>query len=504
MKSLSYQQQPTLWRTLRFILFMLALVILAGCNNQQSSAIPTPDLEILAPTATGVTARVEVVIVVVTATAAPAPSPTLDPTPEPSATDAASAPMGETAPETGGETAQQATAQPPAAPTQDATTASAGGQAQAQEMSNQQLINRGEKIYAEECASCHQLNGEGSDIFPGLNGSGVLESGDPTQAIQIVLYGRGEMPAFEDTLSNQQIASVLSYERNAWQNNGSVVRVAQIRQVRQGGSATSSGATTEGIAEMTDTTTVTVTATATATATVTDTSAIETTPTSGAEVAGESTPVPQATVISQATVTTSGDAGSSNAPLTWTPAFEVTPLLPTAAITGTAAMRTTVTVTANTSGDAGGPDVPLTWTPAREVTPLLPTAELAATGTPTPTAATATATAAADGAAAANAQELISRGETIYADNCATCHQDNGEGTSVYPALAGSEMLTADDPTAAITVVLHGEGEMPAFADVLSTAEIAAVLSHERTAWDNNASAVTVAQVEEVQGSSGN
>jgi mono/diheme cytochrome c family protein len=105
-----------------------------------------------------------------------------------------------------------------------------------------------------------------------------------------------------------------------------------------------------------------------------------------------------------------------------------------------------------------------------------------------------------EGAAAAGQEELISMGEAVYAEECASCHQNNGEGTSVYPALNGSAMLTAEDPTDAINIVLYGEGEMPAFEEILSTEEIAAVLSHERNAWDNNASVVTVEQVEEVSG----
>jgi cytochrome c oxidase subunit 2 len=106
----------------------------------------------------------------------------------------------------------------------------------------------------------------------------------------------------------------------------------------------------------------------------------------------------------------------------------------------------------------------------------------------------------ADGEAATNAEELISQGETIYAEECASCHQLNGEGTSEYPALNGSEMLTAEDPTEAITIVLQGRGEMPAFDEILSAEEIAAVLSHERNAWDNSASVVTAEQVQEVSG----
>ncbi|MEZ4555653.1 MAG: cytochrome c [Caldilineaceae bacterium] len=45
---------------------------------------------------------------------------------------------------------------------------------------------------------------------PALNGSEFLTADDPSQAIQLVLQGRGEMPSFSDVLSNRQIAAVLS------------------------------------------------------------------------------------------------------------------------------------------------------------------------------------------------------------------------------------------------------------------------------------------------------
>jgi cytochrome c oxidase subunit 2 len=89
--------------------------------------------------------------------------------------------------------------------------------------------------------------------------------------------------------------------------------------------------------------------------------------------------------------------------------------------------------------------------------------------------------------AQADGEQLITKGEEIYAENCASCHQASGEGTAAYPALTQSELLTAEDPTEAIEIVLHGRGLMPAFEGTLSTEEIAAVLSYERNSWDNNA-----------------
>jgi mono/diheme cytochrome c family protein len=90
-------------------------------------------------------------------------------------------------------------------------------------------------------------------------------------------------------------------------------------------------------------------------------------------------------------------------------------------------------------------------------------------------------------------------GGQIYSAQCLACHQASGGGLpGVFPPLAGSEWVNgADKVTAAI--LLHGitgkltvkgasyNGQMPAFKDKLSDAEIAAVLSHIRSNFGNAA-----------------
>ncbi len=448
------------------------LVAFVACSSEAQSSIPTPDLEILAPTATGVTARIEVVVVVATATAAPTPAPTEQATP-------GSSPA------------------PPTAAAQDedndgAADTGASSQVTPTALSNQQLINRGEEIYARDCSSCHGPDGAGTGSYPALNQSGLLQSDDPGAAIQLVLYGRGAMPAFEDTLSNQQIAAVLSYGRNAWQNNSSVVRVAQVRQVRQRGNQATDGQSGDGgqtatstAATVTPATTVpaaspaasltgTVEATATAATNVPAAITATTTPEAATDVVA-----PSATGAPETPSTeTSASASQPTVVLTWTPARRVTPLLPAAA-PSTPVPAATVTLTVTT-----------TATTSVSITPA---------SSPSPASSPASGARTTGAEAAKGEEELISRGTTIYTEQCASCHRSDGEGSSTYPALNGSDILTADDPTAAIEIVLYGAGTMPAFQDVLSAAEIAAVLSHGRTAWDNNASIVTEAQVEEVE-----
>ena len=83
-------------------------------------------------------------------------------------------------------------------------------------------------------------------------------------------------------------------------------------------------------------------------------------------------------------------------------------------------------------------------------------------------------------------------GQQIYAQQCAQCHGNNGGG-GIGPALAGDQKL--QDPQAIITQILNGGGGMPAFADQLSNAEIAAVATHERTSWGNSFGQISADQV---------
>lgn len=95
-------------------------------------------------------------------------------------------------------------------------------------------------------------------------------------------------------------------------------------------------------------------------------------------------------------------------------------------------------------------------------------------------------------------------GAALFASRCAACHQGNGAGLpGVFPPLAGSEWVTGD-PGTLVQVLLHGvsgelsvagqvyQGSMPAFGAQLSDAEIAAVTSHIRSQWGNQADAIPV------------
>jgi len=90
------------------------------------------------------------------------------------------------------------------------------------------------------------------------------------------------------------------------------------------------------------------------------------------------------------------------------------------------------------------------------------------------------------------AAELTTRGEQVFAQNCVACHQGSGMGIpGTFPALNGSKVVTGP-ADASIATVLHGvmrDGKptaMQAFKQ-LSDADLAAVITYTRNAWDNKA-----------------
>lgn len=101
-------------------------------------------------------------------------------------------------------------------------------------------------------------------------------------------------------------------------------------------------------------------------------------------------------------------------------------------------------------------------------------------------------------------------GAEVYLAECASCHQNRGEGRfPVFPPLAGSARANADiAPLVAMT--LHGltgpiesngvpySGLMPGLSH-LDDEDIAAVLSHVRSAWGNNSAPVQAADVKAIR-----
>ncbi|BCX89324.1 cytochrome c oxidase subunit II [Methylomarinovum tepidoasis] len=111
----------------------------------------------------------------------------------------------------------------------------AGSQAAAQEWNLQVAMERGREAYNAHCASCHQADGSGvPGTFPALAGSPVA-TGDVDAMIEIVLEGKGAMPAFgrDENIRNEDLAAVITYVRNAFGNDiGDVVTPEDIADAR--------------------------------------------------------------------------------------------------------------------------------------------------------------------------------------------------------------------------------------------------------------------------------
>ncbi|MFP5397540.1 MAG: cytochrome c oxidase subunit II [Gammaproteobacteria bacterium] len=96
------------------------------------------------------------------------------------------------------------------------------------------LVARGEKVYAANCAACHRADGKGAGPIKPLDGSAVV-TGDPSAQIAILLNGaaNGAMPAWRQ-LSDTELAAVITYTKNAWSNNtGKLVQPAEVVAARK-------------------------------------------------------------------------------------------------------------------------------------------------------------------------------------------------------------------------------------------------------------------------------
>ncbi len=102
----------------------------------------------------------------------------------------------------------------------------------------EELMVKGEEVYARSCQSCHQANGEGiPPAFPALKGSAIA-LGSMAGHADIVLHGKAgtAMQAFASQLNAAELAAVITYERNAWGNNkGDMIQPGEINEMLTGG-----------------------------------------------------------------------------------------------------------------------------------------------------------------------------------------------------------------------------------------------------------------------------
>ena len=86
-----------------------------------------------------------------------------------------------------------------------------------------------------KCAACHQATGKGAGPIKALDGAAVVLDADKSKQIAILLNGQnnGSMPAWK-TLSDTDIAAVITYTKNNWSNKtGQVVQPAEVLALRK-------------------------------------------------------------------------------------------------------------------------------------------------------------------------------------------------------------------------------------------------------------------------------
>lgn len=97
-----------------------------------------------------------------------------------------------------------------------------------------ELNQRGEKVFLANCAVCHQASGQGMlPAFPAINGSQMVLQQDASTQIEQVLNGKNAMPSFAASLNDLDIAAVITYTKNAWDNQtGMLVQPSAVAAAR--------------------------------------------------------------------------------------------------------------------------------------------------------------------------------------------------------------------------------------------------------------------------------
>ncbi|RDH82419.1 MAG: hypothetical protein DIZ80_08995 [endosymbiont of Galathealinum brachiosum] len=86
-------------------------------------------------------------------------------------------------------------------------------------------LEKGKRLYRASCAACHLSSGEGQQQTigsPALKNNSIVK-GKIEVLSDIILNGRNSMPAFADSINNNDLTKVISYIRNAWGNNSNSI-----------------------------------------------------------------------------------------------------------------------------------------------------------------------------------------------------------------------------------------------------------------------------------------
>lgn len=109
--------------------------------------------------------------------------------------------------------------------------------------------------------------------------------------------------------------------------------------------------------------------------------------------------------------------------------------------------------------------------------------------------------------ASSSVTKPLTDGQALYARNCQSCHQANGEGLAgAFPPLKGSKIVTGDNLDLYVNIIMQGYDPRPEYATMppigtlqkFTPEQVVALINHERTSWGNQAKPVSLAEVEKI------
>lgn len=112
-----------------------------------------------------------------------------------------------------------------------------------------------------------------------------------------------------------------------------------------------------------------------------------------------------------------------------------------------------------------------------------------------------------DIAASPDGKPRAINGRQVYAMNCQSCHQENGEGLKgAFPSLKGSPVVNGNNLQLYVTIIMKGYDPRPEYAVMpavgttnnLTPEQITALINHEKTSWGNNAKPVGLEEVKKL------
>lgn len=303
----------------------------------------------------------------------------------------------------------------------------------------------GQAVFAARCATCHQATGLGSGPFPPLAGNSYVTAADTSDLIATVLNGKtgpitvngkqysGAMPAWKGTLSNAEIAAVITYVRSAWTNKAPPVSEDQVA------------------------------------------------------LASKPVMLPSEAIFAAKCQTCHQSNGQGTAqypPLAGNPAVSAADpsTILGIIVNGRSGPLSVNGKTFNGTmptwkGQLSNPDIAAVATYIRSAwgnhAPGVTEQMVASAGKTVSTAV----------------------GQSLFAQKCASCHKASGTGGGPFPALAGNKDVNSDNPAHMIGIIKNGSGIMPSWKGQLSNADISAVVTYIRSAWGNKGAPVSESDV---------